>query len=83
MGEGPLRLDPRLLPIWKPWTPSVIRAPLVLGGPGAEWDAPLLTPQANARLNVTRRFSEVLSALGLDEKQLLAETSKGTCRKPR
>ncbi|XP_045711235.1 testis-specific protein 10-interacting protein [Phyllostomus hastatus] len=39
--------------------------------------------QANARLTVTRRFSQVLSALGLDEKQLLAETSKGTSRKPR
>ena len=34
---------------------------------------PLLSPQANARLNVTRRFSQVLSALGLDEEQLLAE----------
>ncbi|XP_040112171.1 testis-specific protein 10-interacting protein isoform X1 [Oryx dammah] len=33
--------------------------------------------QANARLNVTRRFSQVLSALGLDEEQLLAEASKG------
>ncbi|XP_036909146.1 testis-specific protein 10-interacting protein isoform X1 [Sturnira hondurensis] len=39
--------------------------------------------QANARLTVTRRFSQVLSALGLDEQQLLAETSKGTSRKPR
>ncbi|XP_053515143.1 testis-specific protein 10-interacting protein isoform X2 [Artibeus jamaicensis] len=39
--------------------------------------------QANARLTVTRRFSQVLSALGLDEKQLLAETSKGPSRKPR
>ncbi|XP_052518375.1 testis-specific protein 10-interacting protein [Budorcas taxicolor] len=33
--------------------------------------------QANARLNVTRRFSQVLSALGLDEEQLLAEAGKG------
>ncbi|XP_054426668.1 testis-specific protein 10-interacting protein [Pteronotus mesoamericanus] len=43
--------------------------------------------QANARLTVTRRFSQVLSALGLDEKQLLAEASKGdtqgASRKPR
>lgn len=38
---------------------------------------PLLSPQANARLNVTRRFSQVLSALGLDEEQLLAEAGKG------
>ncbi|XP_057585166.1 testis-specific protein 10-interacting protein [Hippopotamus amphibius kiboko] len=33
--------------------------------------------QANARLTVTRRFSQVLSALGLDEEQLLAEEGKG------
>uniref|UniRef100_A0A8C6DCQ8 Testis specific 10 interacting protein n=1 Tax=Moschus moschiferus TaxID=68415 RepID=A0A8C6DCQ8_MOSMO len=33
--------------------------------------------QANARLNVTRRFSQVLSALGLDEEQLLAQAGKG------
>ncbi|XP_003937770.3 testis-specific protein 10-interacting protein isoform X2 [Saimiri boliviensis] len=33
--------------------------------------------QANARLTVTRRFSQVLSALGLDEEQLLAEAGKG------
>ncbi|XP_072826432.1 testis-specific protein 10-interacting protein isoform X2 [Vicugna pacos] len=33
--------------------------------------------QANARLTVTRRFSQVLSALGLDEKQLLAQAGKG------
>ncbi|GAB5578110.1 testis-specific protein 10-interacting protein isoform X1 [Prionailurus iriomotensis] len=33
--------------------------------------------QANARLAVTRRFSQVLSALGLDEEQLLAEAGKG------
>ncbi|KAM9658823.1 testis-specific protein 10-interacting protein [Trichechus inunguis] len=43
--------------------------------------------QANARLTVTRRFSQVLSALGLDEEQLLAEAGKedkeGTSRKPR
>ncbi|XP_007943151.1 testis-specific protein 10-interacting protein [Orycteropus afer afer] len=43
--------------------------------------------QTNARLSVTRRFSQVLSALGLDEKQLLAEAEKGdmkgTSRKPR
>ncbi|KAK2100126.1 hypothetical protein P7K49_021474 [Saguinus oedipus] len=43
--------------------------------------------QANARLAVTRRFSQVLSALGLDEEQLLAEAGKGdkvgTPRKPR
>ncbi|XP_006861133.1 PREDICTED: testis-specific protein 10-interacting protein [Chrysochloris asiatica] len=43
--------------------------------------------QANARLTVTRRFSQVLSALGLDEEQLLAEARKGntesTSRKPR
>ncbi|XP_017392893.1 testis-specific protein 10-interacting protein [Cebus imitator] len=43
--------------------------------------------QANARLTVTRRFSQVLSALGLDEEQLLAEAGKGetagTPRKPR
>ncbi|XP_006056496.2 testis-specific protein 10-interacting protein isoform X1 [Bubalus bubalis] len=32
--------------------------------------------QANARLNVTRRFSRVLSALGLDEEQLLAKAGK-------
>ncbi|KAM5318239.1 LOW QUALITY PROTEIN: testis-specific protein 10-interacting protein [Glossophaga mutica] len=44
---------------------------------------PFLCPQTNARLTVTRRFSQVLSALGLDEKQLLAETSKGASRKPR
>ncbi|XP_068412002.1 testis-specific protein 10-interacting protein isoform X3 [Eschrichtius robustus] len=54
------------------------------------WDplgTPLLSPQANARLTVTRRFSQVLSALGLDEEQLLAEAGKGdtegTPRKPR
>ncbi|KAK2500068.1 hypothetical protein MC885_010468 [Smutsia gigantea] len=43
--------------------------------------------QANARLTVTRRFSQVLSALGLDEEQLLAEAGKqdteGSSRKPR
>nr|XP_054296596.1 testis-specific protein 10-interacting protein isoform X1 [Pongo pygmaeus] len=43
--------------------------------------------QANARLTVTRRFSQVLSALGLDEEQLLSEAGKvdreGTPRKPR
>ncbi|KAG8522603.1 Testis-specific protein 10-interacting protein [Galemys pyrenaicus] len=43
--------------------------------------------QTNARLTVTRRFSQVLSALGLDEEQLLAEAEKGntegTSRKPR
>ncbi|XP_045411841.1 testis-specific protein 10-interacting protein isoform X2 [Lemur catta] len=43
--------------------------------------------QANARLTVTRRFSQVLSALGVDEEQLLAEAGKGdtqgTSRKPR
>ncbi|XP_036115386.1 testis-specific protein 10-interacting protein [Molossus molossus] len=43
--------------------------------------------QANARHTVTRRFSQVLSALGLDEEQLLAEARKGdlkgTSRKPR
>ncbi|XP_054368325.1 testis-specific protein 10-interacting protein [Mirounga angustirostris] len=47
----------------------------------------LLSPQVNARLTVTRRFSQVLSALGLDEEQLLAEAGKGdtegTSRKPR
>lgn len=47
----------------------------------------LLSPQANARLTVTRRFSQVLSALGLDEEQLVAEAGKrhteGTSRKPR
>lgn len=41
VGEGPLRWDPRPQPIWKPWTPSVITAPLVLGGPDAEQDTPL------------------------------------------
>ncbi|XP_010364748.1 testis-specific protein 10-interacting protein [Rhinopithecus roxellana] len=43
--------------------------------------------QANARLTVTRRFSQVLSALGLDEEQLLSEAGKVdrecTPRKPR
>nr|XP_055171130.1 testis-specific protein 10-interacting protein [Nyctereutes procyonoides] len=43
--------------------------------------------QVNARLTVTRRFSQVLSALGLDEEQLLAEAGKGetegTSRKSR
>ncbi|XP_049498824.1 testis-specific protein 10-interacting protein isoform X2 [Panthera uncia] len=43
--------------------------------------------QANARLTVTRRFSQVLSALGLDEEQLLAEAGKenteGASGKPR
>ncbi|XP_062951244.1 testis-specific protein 10-interacting protein [Cynocephalus volans] len=43
--------------------------------------------QANARLTVTRRFSQVLSALGLDEEQLLAKAGKkdteGTSRRPR
>ncbi|XP_045871716.1 testis-specific protein 10-interacting protein [Meles meles] len=43
--------------------------------------------QVNARLTVTRRFSQVLSALGLDEEQLLAEAGKGdtegASRKPR
>nr|XP_025734634.1 testis-specific protein 10-interacting protein isoform X3 [Callorhinus ursinus] len=43
--------------------------------------------QVNARLTVTRRFSQVLSALGLDEEQLLTEAgkwdTKGTSRKPR
>ncbi|EPQ06549.1 Testis-specific protein 10-interacting protein [Myotis brandtii] len=43
--------------------------------------------QTNARLTVTRRFSQVLSALGLDEEQLLAEArkgdAKGTSRRPR
>ncbi|XP_046927365.1 testis-specific protein 10-interacting protein [Lynx rufus] len=37
----------------------------------------LLFLQANARLTVTRRFSQVLSALGLDEEQLRAEAGKG------
>ncbi|XP_058162354.1 testis-specific protein 10-interacting protein [Dasypus novemcinctus] len=43
--------------------------------------------QANARLTVSRRFSQVLSALGLDEERLLVEVGKGdtegTSRKPR
>ncbi|KAI5278116.1 Testis-Specific Protein 10-Interacting Protein [Manis pentadactyla] len=43
--------------------------------------------QASTRLAVTRRFSQVLSALGLDEEQLLAEAGKqdmeGSSRKPR
>ncbi|XP_036076496.1 testis-specific protein 10-interacting protein isoform X4 [Rousettus aegyptiacus] len=43
--------------------------------------------QANARLTVTRRFSQVLSALGLNEEQLLAEedmrNTEGTSRKSR
>ncbi|KAM5225353.1 LOW QUALITY PROTEIN: testis-specific protein 10-interacting protein [Hipposideros larvatus] len=43
--------------------------------------------QTNARLTVTRRFSQVLSALGLDEEQLVAEAGKrnteGTFRKHR
>ncbi|XP_029771243.1 testis-specific protein 10-interacting protein isoform X2 [Suricata suricatta] len=43
--------------------------------------------QVNARLTVTRRFCQVLSALGLDEEQLLAEAGKGSAeaksRKPR
>ncbi|XP_021569607.1 testis-specific protein 10-interacting protein [Carlito syrichta] len=43
--------------------------------------------QANARLSMTRHFSQVLSALGLDEEQLLVEAEKGhqagTSRKPR
>ncbi|XP_004683399.2 PREDICTED: testis-specific protein 10-interacting protein [Condylura cristata] len=43
--------------------------------------------QTNARLTVTRHFSQVLSALGLNEEQLLAGTGKGTTegtsRKPR
>uniref|UniRef100_F1RU29 Testis specific 10 interacting protein n=1 Tax=Sus scrofa TaxID=9823 RepID=F1RU29_PIG len=43
--------------------------------------------QVNARLTVTRRFSQVLSELGLDEEQLLAEAGKGdregAPRKPR
>lgn len=47
----------------------------------------LLFPQVNARLTVTRRFSQVLSALGLDEEQLLAEAgnrdAEGSSRKPR
>ncbi|XP_051823477.1 testis-specific protein 10-interacting protein [Antechinus flavipes] len=34
------------------------------------------TMQANARLSVNRRFSQVLSALGLDEEQVLAEAVK-------
>ncbi|XP_053417100.1 testis-specific protein 10-interacting protein isoform X3 [Nycticebus coucang] len=48
---------------------------------------PLFSLQANARLTVARRFSQVLSALGLNEEQLLAEAGKadiqGTARKPR
>ncbi|KAM6158125.1 testis-specific protein 10-interacting protein [Rhynchocyon petersi] len=43
--------------------------------------------QANARLTVTRRFSQVLSAVGLNEEQLMAEVKKGDTevisRKPR
>uniref|UniRef100_H0XFI9 Testis specific 10 interacting protein n=1 Tax=Otolemur garnettii TaxID=30611 RepID=H0XFI9_OTOGA len=43
--------------------------------------------QANARLTVARRFSQVLSALGLNEEQLLAEAGKadiqGAAGKPR
>ena len=72
-------------PSGSPGTPSVSRA-CVLSSPG-ERGTPLLSPQANARLTVTRRFSQVLSALGLDEEQLLAEAGKGdtegTPRKPR
>nr|KAF6439402.1 testis specific 10 interacting protein [Molossus molossus] len=37
--------------------------------------------QANARHTVTRRFSQVLSALGLDEEQLLAEEPQVNRRK--
>lgn len=37
---------------------------------------PLLSPQTNARLTMTRRFSQVLSSLGLDEDQLLTEAGK-------
>ncbi|MBZ3880924.1 Testis-specific protein 10-interacting protein [Sciurus carolinensis] len=43
--------------------------------------------QANARLTVARRFSQVLSALGVDEEELVAETHKKdtmrASRKPR
>ncbi|XP_077901685.1 testis-specific protein 10-interacting protein isoform X2 [Ictidomys tridecemlineatus] len=43
--------------------------------------------QTNARLTVARRFSQVLSALGVNEEELVAETHKrdtvGTSRKPR
>ncbi|KAM5248456.1 testis-specific protein 10-interacting protein [Ctenodactylus gundi] len=42
--------------------------------------------QTNARLAVTRRFSQVLSALGVEEEELLAEAGKGnsdTARRPR
>ncbi|XP_069924396.1 testis-specific protein 10-interacting protein isoform X2 [Oryctolagus cuniculus] len=57
-------------------------------GPGVQTGSPSPSPQANARLTVSRRFSQVLSALGLDEEQLLAEAGKGgdaegASRKPR
>lgn len=85
-GGGPLGWDPRPLPTWKPWGPLSNQSPtysraLVHSG------TPPLSPQTNARLMATRRFSQVLSALGLDEEQLLAEArkgdAKGTSRKPR
>nr|XP_020823799.1 testis-specific protein 10-interacting protein isoform X2 [Phascolarctos cinereus] len=37
--------------------------------------------QANARLSVNRRFSQMLSALGLDEEQVLAEALKAEIEK--
>lgn len=85
MGVGPLDGTPGCCPSGSPGTPSVTRAPLVLG-PWCTVRLPL-SPQTNARLTATRRFSQVLSALGLDEEQLLVEArkgdAKGTSRKPR
>lgn len=81
-------MGPQAAAHWKPWGPLSNQSPtyspsraLVHSG------TPPLSPQTNARLTAARRFSQVLSALGLDEDQLLAEArkadAKGTSRKPR
>lgn len=87
VGVGSFRWDPRLPPTWKPWDPLSNQSPACPWRPWRRVGTPLLSPQTNARLTVTRRFSQVLSALGLDEEQLVAEAGKrnteGTFRKRR
>lgn len=87
MGVGLLRWGAGLLPIWKPWDPLSNQSPSRPWWPWCRVGIRLLSLQANARLTVTRRFSQVLSALGLNEEQLLAQAemrnTEGTSRKSR
>lgn len=71
---------------WKPWGLLSTQSPSSPHWPQCRVGT-LVSPQASAWLAVTRHFSQGLSALGLDEEQLLAKEGKqdteGSSRKPR